>query len=76
MAERRVRRKTDVPTVLLQARVDPAVRDAVKEAAARSGVTIAYYVEHFLQDLIEERGELPSVENPRAQKERLPMTAA
>lgn len=62
--------------MLLQARVDPGVREAVKDAAVASGVSIAYYVEAVFNDLLRESGALPRVAPPTPQREELPIPAA
>jgi hypothetical protein len=69
--------------VLLQARVSPTAHEIVKDAATKSGVSIAYYVEALVQQLVAENGELPRIPRPRPQKETLdidieeaPITAA
>ncbi len=72
----RARRRQGSPTVLLQSRVAPEVREAVQEAAASSGVSIAYYMEALIQQLVEENGTLPLVDGPRPQREELPIPAA
>lgn len=72
----RARRREGAPTVLLQGRVAPEVREAVQEAAASSGVSIAYYMEALIHQLVEENGQLPLVDSPRPQKEELPIPAA
>lgn len=72
----RARRREGSPTVLLQGRVAPEARAAVQAAAARSGVSIAYYMEALIQRLVEENGALPMIEGPRPQREELPIPAA
>ncbi|MBX3196238.1 MAG: hypothetical protein KF727_14205 [Microbacteriaceae bacterium] len=64
------------PSVLLQARVAPESHALVREAAERSGVSMAYYVEALVQQIVDERGALPEVPNPRPQREELPINAA
>jgi len=71
----RARRAEGSPTVLLQGRVAPEARDAVHKAAARSGVSVAYYLEKLIIEL-EEDGGLPVVEPPRIQHLELPIPAA
>jgi len=72
----RARRRQGAPTVLLQGRVAPEVREAVQDAAASSGVSIAYYIEALIHQLVEENGHLPLVDSPRPQQEELPIPAA
>ena len=74
----RKRRAENAPTVLLQGRVAPQVRDEVHAAAQASGVSLAYYLEALITDLVRERGSLPLVTNPRAmsQQEELPIPIA
>lgn len=72
----RAQRSQNAPTVLLQARVAPEVRQAVKEAAERSGVSVAYYMEKFVRDLVDAHGALPTVTHPQRQKETLNVPAA
>lgn len=59
----RAQRPHNAPTVLLQARVAPEARSAVQEAAQRSGVSIAYYMEKLILQL-DQAGELPLVPRP------------
>lgn len=70
------RRSGDRPAVLLQARVDPEIREAVRDAAIASGVSIAYYVEALVNDMLRENGTLPRVAPPIPQREELPIPAA
>jgi hypothetical protein len=72
----RARRSEGSPTVLLQGRVAPEARAAVQDAAARSGVSIAYYMEALINQLIAEHGILPIIASPRPQREELPIPAA
>lgn len=72
----RARRPENVPTVLLQGRVSPETRVEVQAAAEASGVSIAYYLEALIADLVRENGALPTVERPIPQKEELPIPAA
>jgi hypothetical protein len=72
----RARRREGAPTVLLQGRVAPEARAAVQDAAAQSGVSIAYYMEALIQQLVDENGTLPLVDSPRPQREELPIPAA
>jgi len=71
----RAQRSQNAPTVLLQARVAPEVRQAVKEAAERSGVSVAYYMERFVRDLVDAHGSLPTVTHPHRQRETLNVPA-
>lgn len=48
----------------------------MQAAAEASGVSIAYYLEALIADLVRERGTLPTVERPIPQKEELPIPAA
>lgn len=48
----------------------------MQEAAAQSGVSIAYYMEALIQQLVDENGTLPLVDSPRPQREELPIPAA
>ena len=68
--------RADGPSVLVQARISPDIRDEIFEAAARSGVSIAYYLETLLGQVIEADGRLPVVRSPRPQREELPIPAA
>jgi len=72
----RARRADNAPTVLLQGRVSPDTRAEVQAAAAESGVSIAYYLDALIMQLVEERGSLPVVDRPRPQREELPIPAA
>jgi len=56
---------------MLQGRVAPDVRTAVRDAASASGVSVSYYLERLFKDMIEEHGELPRISPPRPQKETL-----
>lgn len=60
----RARRAEGAPTVLLQGRVSPEARAEVQEAAARSGVSIAYYLEALIDRLVDQNGALPLVDRP------------
>lgn len=72
----RAKRADNAPTVLLQARVTPDVREEVKAAAEASGVSVAYYLDTFLRELVRMNGALPRVAVPRPQAEELPIPAA
>ncbi|MBD8540605.1 hypothetical protein [Frigoribacterium sp. CFBP 8751] len=69
-------RPQNVPTVLLQGRVSPETRLEVRAAAAASGVSIAYYLEALVAQLVAEQGCLPLVTSPREKAEELPIPAA
>ena len=70
-------RPQNVPTVLLQGRVSPETRMEVRAAAAASGVSIAYYMEALVAQIVADQGCLPLVEHPRNKKlEELPIPAA
>lgn len=71
----RTLRDAGASTVLLQARVAPIAREAVQEAAQRSGVSVAYYVEKLIMQLDQAEG-LPTIYPPRRQREELPIPAA
>lgn len=60
----------------LYVRIDPSVRDAVRDAAAAAGVSMSYYVDAMLHALIEAQGSLPDIEAPRQQREELPINFA
>lgn len=62
---RRASRAQNAPTVLLQGRVSPETRQAFKDAAEASGVSIAYYLDAFTHQLLTENGQLPLVQDPR-----------
>lgn len=70
------RRPDGSPTVLLQGRVSPETRERVHDAAARSGISIAYYLDILVGRLVEEQGSLPTVSKParpsRPTQEALP----
>ena len=71
----RIRRPDNAPTVLMQARVAPEIRDQVAEAAEASGVSFAFYLENFLKRELAIHGALPILE-VRPQQEELPIPAA
>lgn len=73
---RRARRANYAPTVLLQGRVSPEARDDVKAAAEASGVTMSYYLETLIKNLVDENGGMPLVDSPRPQRQELPIPAA
>ena len=72
----RSRRAANAPTVLLQGRVSPDARAEVQDAARRSGVSIAYYLDTLIAQLVDENGSLPLVDRPVPQTEELPIPAA
>ena len=74
----RSRRPENAPTVLLQGRVAPSVRDEVRQAADASGVSLSYYLEALLQDLVRAQGALPIVPRPirHQTQEELPIQLA
>lgn len=72
----RHRRAENSPTVLLQARVAPEIRQEVQAAAAASNVSIAYYLETFIRQQIREQGSLPPVDLPTRREQELPIPAA
>ena len=73
----RIRRPENVPTVLLQARVAPEIREEVRLAAEASGVSFAYYLEALLREQIVESGALPVITAPRNRNAlELPISAA
>lgn len=61
----RASRAQNAPTVLLQGRVLPDTRQAFKDAALASGVSVAYYFDALVEKLDREHGGLPLVEDPR-----------
>ena len=66
------RRPTDAPSVVMQGRVSPEVRQLVKHAALRSGTSVSYYLDRLVLDLAEAGdGLLPTVQPPRPQEETL-----
>lgn len=62
--------------VLLQGRVAPETRDVMKDAAARSGASMAFYLEAFIQHYLEVHGEMPVLTPPTRQAEELPLRTA
>jgi hypothetical protein len=74
---RRASRAQNSPTVLLQGRVLPETRQAFKDAAEASGVSVAYYLDALAQNLEREHGGMPLVEDPRRLNNvELPIPAA
>lgn len=74
----RVRRADNAPSVLLQGRISPEIKDEIAAAAAASGVSIAYYLEALVNDLVAEHGTLPLVSAPAryTTQQELPITDA
>jgi hypothetical protein len=73
---RRASRAQNAPTVLLQGRVLPETRQAFKDAAEASGVSVAYYLDALATVLLAENGTLPLVDDPRRINHvELPITA-
>lgn len=74
----RVRRADNTPSVLLQGRVAPQVKDEIAMAAAASGVSIAFYIEALVNDLVAANGALPLVSAPSryTTQPELPITPA
>ncbi len=53
----RAKRPANVPTVILQARVRPAVRDKAHAAAAALGISVAAYIEQLVaHEQVDEKG--------------------
>jgi hypothetical protein len=74
---RRASRAQNSPTVLLQGRVLPETRQAFKDAAEASGVSVAYYLDALTRAMLAEHGALPTVEDPRRLNDlELPIPAA
>jgi len=74
---RRASRPQNAPTVLLQGRVLPETRQAFKDAAEASGVSVAYYLDALARELLAQGGSLPLVEDPRRlNRTELPIPAA
>lgn len=76
IAPGRARRANDAPTVLLQGRVSPDARAEVRAAAAASGVSMSYYLDTLIKNLVDANGAMPLVDSPRPQREELPIAAA
>lgn len=60
----RAQREHNADTVLLQARVSPDARNAIKAAARRSGVSVAFYMEKLILQM-DVDGALPIIVHPR-----------
>jgi hypothetical protein len=74
---RRASRAQNAPTVLLQGRVLPETRQAFKDAAEASGVSVAYYLDALARSLVADNGAMPLVEDPRRlNRVELPIPAA
>jgi hypothetical protein len=69
----RTRRPDGAPTVLLQGRVSPRTRAEVQAAAAANGVSISYYLEALLDQLVADQGTLPALNLPGRHQEELPI---
>lgn len=69
---KRAQREHNADTVLLQARVSPDARNAIKAAARRSGVSVAFYMEKLILQM-DVDGALPIIVHPRHQGEPLPI---
>jgi len=76
IAAGRARRANDAPTVLLQGRVSPDSRAEVRAAAEASGVSMSYYLDTLIKNLVDTHGGMPLVDSPRPQREELPIAAA
>jgi len=63
-----VTRTVNTPSVLLQARIDPALKDEIAAAAAESGVSTAYYLEALLRAQMAE-GFLPRIAPTRTRQQ-------
>lgn len=75
MARTRTNGATD-DLVHFQVKIPSHVRDAIQASSDRSGVSMSYYVETLFLALLE-RGPLPAVPNPKAQRgEELPFSTA
>lgn len=66
----RAQREHNADTVLLQARVHPTARNAIKAAARRSGVSVAFYLEKLILQM-DGDGALPIIVHPRHRGETL-----
>lgn len=70
----RARRPDGAPTVLLQGRVSPKSRAEVQAAAAENGVSISFYLEALIDQLVADQGSLPALTHrPRNAQEELPI---
>jgi len=71
----RARRAENTPTVPLQGRVDPVVRQTLDAAAEASGLSLGLYVDLFVTRTLETEGKLP-VLRLASHQEELPIEAA
>lgn len=55
----RARRPENTPTVLLQARVNAAIREQLNTAASASGISSGLYLEALLSKTLNSEGQLP-----------------
>lgn len=68
------RREVDAPTVLLQGRVLPEHRNAVRTAAGKSRMSMSLYIDSLISHLlVEGRGELPTLDHDETDQEQLPV---
>ena len=74
----RRRRPANAPTVLVQARVDPALREKVHRAAKAAGVSVARYMELLIaHEQLDENGRpVWWPEDPNPTQEELPLKTA
>ena len=74
----RKRRAINAPTVLFQGRISPSVKEEINQAAAASGVTMAYYLDTLIADLVAQHGALPLVATPatKTTQQELPINDA
>jgi hypothetical protein len=71
------RQDSSRPTVALQARLRAEIRDEIYEAARLSGVSVAFYLDTFIEREVREHGHLPVYSDlTRPQQEELPIPAA
>lgn len=70
------RRDDDAPFEYLQARVDPATKAAIFDAAKRSRVSVALYLDLLMQQLVDDDGQLPRVTIPLRTEGTLPIDMA
>ena len=71
-----VTRAANLPSVLLQARISPELKDEIAAAAADSGVSVAFYLEALLNSQAS-GGALPRIAAPaRVGQLELPINAA
>ena len=72
----RLKRRGTQDAVLFQTRIPREMRDEIHKAAEASGVSIALYMEVFVQAALRVNGELPVFNLGRPQWEELPIPAA